>query len=406
MAANKMQAARSKAHASWRRRGSQPRLAGAAATVAIDEPTLVATVGEALTRQDAVLTELRAKLPFAQAVQQAAGAFHAKVRAACLAAVAASDSAILRFVSASGRKHERLRLLQQLGALEPPWLSFTEKSADRALAELRACLEASREARGYKLGQRIVREVTEARATNRGSASGYRPPRELSMPGLLDHVISADDVARMRGGAALVIDPSPALMPPKAMAAAIADIRRVCDEFLLPSPSPCNRGAFTQNLAWACPPEADPLRLAPPTRELLARLAALPALVEAHGWPRRLAVPPVMQLGMYPGDSVAQYKPHLDRWPSENHNRRELTFLLYVNSAWDETNYGGALRLHPSAEGNGLPHALTRPVDVPPLAGRIVVFASSVQMHEVLPTTAPGVKRLALTLWVDFVDDE
>ena len=57
------------------------------------------------------------------------------------------------------------------------------------------------------------------------------------------------------------------------------------------------------------------------------------------------------------------------------------------------------MRLHPS-RGSGIPPG-SEPVDVEPLAGRIVVFESGRQMHEVMPSSS-GRGRLALTLWVEY----
>ena len=77
-------------------------------------------------------------------------------------------------------------------------------------------------------------------------------------------------------------------------------------------------------------------------------IAALPATIERHGWPRALAVPPVVQLAAYSG--TASYAPHLDRWQHEEHNRREITILCYVNCDWEPSEHGGCLRLHPGVE--------------------------------------------------------
>ena len=41
--------------------------------------------------------------------------------------------------------------------------------------------------------------------------------------------------------------------------------------------------------------------------------------------------------------------------------------------------------------------------DVEPIAGRVVVFQSGLQMHEVLESAA-GADRVALTLWVEYED--
>ena len=79
-------------------------------------------------------------------------------------------------------------------------------------------------------------------------------------------------------------------------------------------------------------------------------------------------------------------------------NRRELTFLLYVNVDWDASKLGGCLRLHPDVNRPG-----EGTFDVEPIAGRIVVFESGKQMHEVM-ASAHGADRIALTLWVEYED--
>ena len=54
------------------------------------------------------------------------------------------------------------------------------------------------------------------------------------------------------------------------------------------------------------------------------------------------------------------------------------------------------MRLHPDPNNPG-----TNTVDVEPLAGRVVVFESGKQMHEVCESVL-GADRLALTLWVEY----
>ena len=137
-----------------------------------------------------------------------------------------------------------------------------------------------------------------------------------------------------------------------------------------------------------------------PARTLLRRLAALPALCAA-AYPRALQVPPLVQLGYFPPDGKASYEPHLDRWPHEQRNKRELTFLLYVNVGWDARQCGGHLKLHPSSPEStaALPRLPTATEEIAPLAGRLVIFQSKHVLHEVMPCRHVG--RLALTLWVE-----
>lgn len=144
--------------------------------------------------------------------------------------------------------------------------------------------------------------------------------------------------------------------------------------------------------------------LQPASCLLLRKLAALPALIAPH-YPGRLAVPPLIQLGYFPPDNSAAYRPHLDHWPHEARNKRELTLLLYVNVGWDSQQCGGSLRIHSSESRDPfLPLAPSTTFDVEPLAGRLVIFQSRHCMHEVLPSRLQG--RLALTLWVERQEED
>jgi SM-20-related protein len=73
------------------------------------------------------------------------------------------------------------------------------------------------------------------------------------------------------------------------------------------------------------------------------------------------------------------------------------TVLLYLNVGWDAAAHGGCLRVHPP-DGVNEP-----PVDVSPVAGRLVLFHSRLTKHEVLPCTSG--ERVAVTLWVEYGED-
>jgi SM-20-related protein len=89
-----------------------------------------------------------------------------------------------------------------------------------------------------------------------------------------------------------------------------------------------------------------------------------------------------VQLARYPGGG-AGYRRHRDAFPGQS-NRR-VTALYYLNAAW-QPEHGGLLRCH--LDGG--------PLDVAPIADRLVCFLSERVEHEVLPAFAP---RLAVTAW-------
>ena len=71
---------------------------------------------------------------------------------------------------------------------------------------------------------------------------------------------------------------------------------------------------------------------------------------------------------------------------------RRLTAIVYLNEGW-EAEWGGQLRLY---EPCGTAGESERSVDVLPVYGRLLLFASEEVEHEVLPATK---RRLALTTW-------
>jgi len=76
---------------------------------------------------------------------------------------------------------------------------------------------------------------------------------------------------------------------------------------------------------------------------------------------------------------------HVDT--SQQVSNRQLTMLLYLNEGWSKED-GGSFRLYP------FPY---QPVDVPPLADRVVMFHSMEMVHRVLPSNKP---RYCVTLWL------
>lgn len=80
----------------------------------------------------------------------------------------------------------------------------------------------------------------------------------------------------------------------------------------------------------------------------------------------------------------AFYQTHLDRFRDDD--ARCVTAVLYLNPDWQPAD-GGALRMYLGADES---------LDIPPLAGHLVVFLSGEFPHEVLVTHA---ERLSLTGW-------
>jgi SM-20-related protein len=89
-----------------------------------------------------------------------------------------------------------------------------------------------------------------------------------------------------------------------------------------------------------------------------------------------------IHMTIYPAGTF--YKRHLDQFKSDDH--RKLSVICYLNVGWREAQ-GGQLRMY-------LPQG---PLDVFPLAGRLVCFRSDQIEHEVLPATHD---RLSLTGWL------
>ncbi len=85
---------------------------------------------------------------------------------------------------------------------------------------------------------------------------------------------------------------------------------------------------------------------------------------------------------IYPPGSF--YKRHLDQFKKDDHRR--LSVICYLNKDWKEED-GGQLRVY-------LPEG---PIDMLPMAGRLVCFRSDLLEHEVLPATR---ERLSLTGWL------
>ncbi len=78
------------------------------------------------------------------------------------------------------------------------------------------------------------------------------------------------------------------------------------------------------------------------------------------------------------------YKRHLDQFSRDDH--RKLSIICYLNEDW-RLEYGGQLRMWLSE----------MPVDVLPVAGRLVCFRSDLIEHEVLPATKA---RFSITGWM------
>jgi SM-20-related protein len=119
---------------------------------------------------------------------------------------------------------------------------------------------------------------------------------------------------------------------------------------------------------------------------LRAVLARLDGLREAVNRELQLgAVEVELHFAVYPPG--AAYAVHTDRFRDDD--ARVLSFVLYLNEAWDATD-GGTLRLHLGA-GPGAGY-----VDVVPRGGTLAVFFADRFPHEVLPARQ---ERLSLAGW-------
>jgi SM-20-related protein len=97
-------------------------------------------------------------------------------------------------------------------------------------------------------------------------------------------------------------------------------------------------------------------------------------------------------LALYPAGTG--YKKHIDRFKGSDSTQpqRQISSILYLNQDWQDSN-GGHLRLYLNQESES---AETPYIDIPPIAGRLVMFLSDTFYHEVLPATQD---RMSLTAW-------
>jgi SM-20-related protein len=90
-----------------------------------------------------------------------------------------------------------------------------------------------------------------------------------------------------------------------------------------------------------------------------------------------------VHMTIYPAG--AYYKRHLDQFKKDDH--RKLSVICYLNQDWKD-EHGGQLRMF---------FRDNPPLDILPVAGRLVCFRSDQIEHEVLPATR---ERLSLTGWI------
>jgi hypothetical protein len=206
--------------------------------LAVDEVKLARAVKPLIAEGDREMRRMRQKgMASNEALLQCSKGFSDKMMELCMAAVAARDERAVRLVHERG--DDALRALRFLGVLDPPWLTW-KSGKERGLADmLRRNLAETLPNREYQLRSRIVRTETAASY----SASRLRP-RDMASP-VVEHVMSAADVARLRAGETLVLDPNPALLPPAGFAAAMADLLSVVKRGgAAKSANPCNQGSF------------------------------------------------------------------------------------------------------------------------------------------------------------------
>ena len=84
----------------------------------------------------------------------------------------------------------------------------------------------------------------------------------------------------------------------------------------------------------------------------------------------------------------AGYAKHLDQFHTQK--TRKISSILYLNADWQETE-GGELRLYLDAHDYG-----SKYLDILPIGGQLVLFASDQFLHEVLPSKR---ERVSIAGW-------
>ncbi|KAL1515311.1 hypothetical protein AB1Y20_001943 [Prymnesium parvum] len=101
----------------------------------------------------------------------------------------------------------------------------------------------------------------------------------------------------------------------------------------------------------------------------------------------------------YPGGGAA-YGPHIDNADGDGREAEDygrcFTAVLYLNSRWDESQGGGALRIYLPPE-SAPAHDARHAVEVYPHGDTLVIFRADRIVHEVCPAFQA---RLALTVWM------
>ena len=169
----------------------------------------------------------------------------------------------------------------------------------------------------------------------------------------------------------------PALQPTSPLAPTASDVDGG------PSSPPARAGAAAPAADFQTVPAAD-------FQTVLARLAALQAELLALAADRALVGEREVQAAYYAPNGCG-YRRHTDALPTADGGgaQRKVSAVVYCNGGWVEA-HGGALRVTlQDHRGGGT-------VDVPPRAGRCVLFLSGCVQHEVRPSFAP---RYALTAW-------
>lgn len=135
----------------------------------------------------------------------------------------------------------------------------------------------------------------------------------------------------------------------------------------------------------------DYIRWIDPTQALPATHLFLERMQELTRWLNRFLYLGIKDIeahyALYPPG--AGYQRHLDQFHHDGN--RLLSFVLYLNENWQETD-GGQLRFFiPQPDGSEATQ------DIMPVEGRMVIFRSDLLEHEVLPATR---QRLSLTGWM------